>query len=41
MARDEHELELFTKMDNQSYAREKIEERIKMIQEKTGKLAKN
>jgi len=41
MARDEHELELFTKMDNQRYEREKIEERIKMIQEKTGKLAKN
>ena len=41
MARDEHELELLTKMDNQRYAREKIEERIKMIQEKTGKIAKN
>jgi hypothetical protein len=31
MARDEHELELFTRMDNQRYAREKIDERIRMI----------
>jgi len=41
MARDEQELELFTQMDNKRYAREKIEERTKMIQEKTGKIAKN
>ena len=38
MARNPKELELFTRMDQERYKREKIDERLKMIEEKTGKI---
>ena len=34
IARDEHEFELFTKMDEERYQKENRSERIKMIKEK-------